>query len=190
MNFAVKPASYVNPAYDPYPVSQTNFTSTPMSVHNANKYQTQSQQSPDYYSSKSSGSSTSSNSSLSSSSSINQQSPNGFASLPTNPNFIKSPPCYNNISTVFDSASTTIRNSKRSFNECDEENYDNQRQAAKYHCSSMSNVLTKTSPLHTISYQNQYNLPANNYSTNHFNYANQEFSDVVASVQPTSLAYN
>ncbi len=160
-----------------------------MSLHNANKYAAQNQQSPDYYS-KSNGSSASSNSSLSSSSSINQHSPTQYAPM-ANLNFIKSPTYYSNISTVTDSTST-LRNSKRSFNECDEENFYYQKQSAKQHCSSLSNVLNKTSPLNTITYQNQYNVPVV-YSNpiNNFNFMNPtDFSNVVASVQPTSLAYN
>ena len=158
-----------------------------MSLHNANKYAAQNQQSPDYYS-KSNGSSTSSNSSLSSTSSITQQSPTQYAPLANTNYLIKSPTYYNNISAVTDSASqSTIRNSKRSFNECDEENIYYQKQSAKHHCSTLSNVLSKTSPLNTITYQNQYNIPA----ANNFNFTNQaDFSNVIASVQPTSLAYN
>lgn len=134
-----------------------------MSLHN--KYAQHSQQSPEYYS-KSSGSS---NSSLSMS--LNQQSPTQYQA---------------NISTV-DSASSTIRNSKRSFNEFDDENYNYQKQATKYHCSNNSNVLTssKASPLNTITYQNQYNVPV--YSN--FNYQT-EYSNVAAAVLPTSLAFN
>ena len=145
----------------------------------------QQQQSPEYYS-KSSGSSTSSNSSLSSTNSLNQQSPTNNNQLYPSMNFAKSPVYFNATSSLLDNAvsSTTIRN-KRSFNECEDENYDYQKQATKYHCSNSANLLTKTSPLNTITYQNQY------YSANNYNYNNQvDYTNVIASVQPTSRAFN